>query len=172
AEHGALIKSRDEEWKSVLTIGNQWKDQIRPHLELYADRTPGSFIEEKEYSLVWHYRKSDAEFASIRAIELKSNLMEMIANLNLGIMEGNKVLEVKNLESSKGKIASYLIAENNFDFIMAIGDDLTDEDMFAAIPESGFSIKVGLVPSIASFHLAGPEDVRRLVSQMAHANET
>ncbi len=172
AEHGALIKSRDEEWKSVLTIGNQWKDQIRPHLELYADRTPGSFIEEKEYSLVWHYRKSDAEFASIRAIELKSNLMEMIANLNLGIMEGNKVLEVKNLESSKGKIASYLIAENNFDFIMAIGDDLTDEDMFAAIPESGFSIKVGLVPSIARFHLAGPEDVRRLVSQMAHANET
>lgn len=167
AEHGALITRNGESWTPTVSQGNQWKEQIRPHLEIYRDRTPGSFIEEKEYSLVWHYRKSDAQFAPIRAIELKSNLMEMVANLNLGIMEGNKVLEVKSHESSKGHIASRIILEDDYNFILAIGDDVTDEELFSAIPDDGISIKVGLTPSIARYHMAGQREVRLFLQRLA-----
>lgn len=171
AEHGALIMRGSGSWTPTVSQSSQWKEQIRPHLEMYSDRTPGSFIEEKEYSLVWHYRKSDAEFAPIRAIELKSNLMEMVANLNLGIMEGNKVLEVKSHESSKGHIASRLISENDFDFILGIGDDVTDEELFSAIPDEGIGIKVGLTPSIARYHIAGQREVRLFLQRMAVAKQ-
>ncbi|NIP29195.1 MAG: hypothetical protein GTN99_00625, partial [Candidatus Dadabacteria bacterium] len=56
----------------------------RSILEMYVDRTPGSFLEEKEFSLVWHYRKVDPSLAKVRVGELKYILIHIISNLNLG----------------------------------------------------------------------------------------
>ena len=52
AEHGAWIKERSKEWETIEPLENDWKTEILPVLEVYVDRTPGSFIEEKEFSLV------------------------------------------------------------------------------------------------------------------------
>ena len=167
AEHGAWIKLPGDEWKAVSTMGTQWKNEIRPILESYCDRTPGTFIEEKEFSLAWHYRRSDTELASMRAMELKGNLLNMIANHNLGIMEGNKVLEIKSLEINKGKIANFLLSAKHYDFVLAIGDDVTDEDLFSAIPETGYSIKVGYGPSKAKYIVDRIQTVRWLLKQLS-----
>ena len=101
AEHGVWLKEKDGEWSELEHLQEDWKEEIRPVLELYVDRTPGSFIEEKDYSLVWHYRKADPEFARMRVAELKELLMKLTESFNLGISEGNKVLEIKSAGISR-----------------------------------------------------------------------
>ena len=66
---------------------------IRPILELSVDRTPGSFIEEKNSAMVWHFRKSEPDLAKLRTQELKDTLVMMATNLNIGVFEGNKIIE-------------------------------------------------------------------------------
>ncbi|NIO19762.1 MAG: bifunctional alpha,alpha-trehalose-phosphate synthase (UDP-forming)/trehalose-phosphatase, partial [Candidatus Aenigmarchaeota archaeon] len=143
AEHGVWIKEKEETWEMIEPLESDWKSEVQPILELYVDRTPGSFIEEKEFSLVWHYRKTNPELGSLRVKELKEDLLHLTANLNLGVLEGSKVVEVKNVGINKGRAALRWISKKKWDFILAIGDDWTDEDTFAVLPESAYSIKVG-----------------------------
>jgi trehalose 6-phosphate synthase/phosphatase len=166
SEHGAWIRRPGEEWKTMASLDTEWKSDIRSLLELYCDRTPGTFIEEKDFALAWHYRRADAGLASMRAMELKGNLLNMIANRELGILEGNKVIEVKSLEVSKAKVASLLLSAGEFDFILAAGDDVTDEDLFAAVPEHGYSIKVGIGASRARYLVEGVLAMRRLLRRL------
>ena len=121
-----------------------WKESIKSALEFYVDRTPGSFIEEKNYSLVWHYRKSDPELGMNRAIELKDELTSLVANLNLEILEGNKVIEIKNRGINKGRAALKVLSDTPAENIVAIGDDWTDEFLFSEIPNHAITIKVGM----------------------------
>ncbi len=165
AEHGVWLKERDMEWKMVEPLSNEWKKEIRPILELHVDRTPGSFIEEKEYSLVWHCRKSDPALADIRTRELKDALLNLTEHLNLGVLEGSKVIEIKNAGINKGRAALNWISKN-WDFILAIGDDWTDEDLFAELPVSAYSIKVGIGPSHARFNLDSVTQVRLLLKEL------
>ncbi|MGB2805344.1 MAG: bifunctional alpha,alpha-trehalose-phosphate synthase (UDP-forming)/trehalose-phosphatase [Candidatus Zixiibacteriota bacterium] len=167
AEHGVWIKDRGTDWQTVEPLRDDWKEQMRPVLEWYEDRTPGSFIEEKDFSLVWHYRKADTELASIRARELKDELLQLTANLNLGILEGSKVIEIKSVGIDKGRAALHWLSRKAWDFILAIGDDWTDEDLFAALPESAYSIKVGVSPSKAKFNLDSVQEVRALIHRLA-----
>lgn len=166
AEHGAWIKEKGKEWKPVEPMITEWKQSIRPVIEMYVDRTPGSFIEEKDFSLVWHYRKCNQELADVRAKELKDILLSLTANLNIGFIEGKKVIEVKDTNINKGKAARKWIAEGNWDFILAIGDDCTDEDMFHALPDTAYSLKVGAGASRARFNLNSFRDVRKLLEDL------
>lgn len=165
AEHGAWIQE-GKAWELAEPFANEWKEEIRAVLEVYMDRTPGSFIEEKDFSLVWHHRKAESELASVRARELKEALLHLTANLNLGVLEGSKVMEIKNIGINKGRAALRWLSKEQWDFMLAIGDDLTDEDMFAVLPESAYSIKVGLTPSKARFNIASQYEVRELLKEM------
>jgi len=133
-------------------------------METYVDRTPGSFIEEKSYSLVWHYRKAPKGLGELRANELMNNLKYLASDKGLQLLSGDKVLEVKNVEINKGKAALTLIENNNYDFIIAFGDDYTDEDLFKALPDNAVSIKVGGNLSAAKFYLRNPAEVRKLLA--------
>jgi trehalose 6-phosphate synthase/phosphatase len=167
AEHGVWIKDRGTDWQTIEPLRDDWKEQMRPILEWYEDRTPGSFIEEKGFSLVWHYRKADPGLASLRARELKDELLQLTANLNLGILEGSKVIEIKSVGIDKGRAALHWLSQKKWDFILAIGDDWTDEDLFAVLPESAYSIKVGVSPSKAKFNLGSVQEVRALIHRLA-----
>jgi trehalose 6-phosphate synthase/phosphatase len=171
AEHGVWHKPRSADWKMMYQIHNEWKDNIRPAIETYVDRTPGSFIEEKNYSLVWHYRKSEPDQVALRVNELKDELTHLIANHNLEIMEGNKVIEVKTGGINKGLAALHFIKDSKFDFILAVGDDWTDEYMFRELPEKTISIKVGLVNTAARFKVASVSDVRNLLSSLISGDQ-
>jgi trehalose 6-phosphate synthase/phosphatase len=164
AEHGAWLKEKD--WELLEPFANEWKEEIRSILEMHMDRTPGSLIEEKECSLVWHYRKADSELASLRARELKDALLHLTTNLDLGVLEGSKVMEIKHIGINKGRAAQRWLAKEQWDFILAIGDDVTDEDVFAVLPESAYSLKVGLGPSKARFNIASQHEVGELLQEM------
>jgi len=166
AEHGVWIKEKYGIWKLIEPLANYWKDEIKPILERYVDRTPGSFIEEKDYSLVWHYRKSEPELASNRARELKEEILHFTTNLGLGVLEGNKVIEVKNAGINKGHAALKWVANEYFDFILAAGDDRTDEDIFHVLPEHAYSIKVGLGPSKAKYNIDSIKKLRSLLIKL------
>ena len=89
-------------------------------------RLPGSFVEEKEFSLAWHYRQAHPRISELRAREIINDLLNLTANFNLQIMEGSKVVEVKVAIINKGQAALAWISQEKWDFVLAIGDDLTD----------------------------------------------
>jgi len=164
AEHGSWFKQENTTWHKIGGLNNNWKHDIYPLMETYVDRTPGSFIEEKSYSLVWHYRKAPKGLGELRANELMNNLKYLASDKGLQLLSGDKVLEVKNVEINKGKAALTLIENNNYDFIIAFGDDYTDEDLFKALPDNAVSIKVGGNLSAAKFYLRNPAEVRKLLA--------
>ncbi len=164
SEHGVWVRKRQKSWEMLEPIKNEWKDEIREVLESHVDRTPGSFIEEKEFSLVFHYRRVDPEIGSVRVSELRDNLLGLTSNKNLQVLEGHKVIDIKNSEINKGHAAMKWLSKNNWDFIMAIGDDVTDEDMFSVMPETAYSIRVGLQPTSATYNIKSPVEVISLLN--------
>jgi trehalose 6-phosphate synthase/phosphatase len=166
AEHGAWQKQAGKEWNSLSMLTDKWKHDIRAVLETYTDRTPGAFIEEKSYSLVWHYRKVEEGLGDLRAQEIINHLRITVADQGLQLMPGNKVLEFKNVEVNKGKAAISWMHGKQPDFILALGDDHTDEDIFKAIPEGAFTIKVGSNISAARYYLRNPTEVRSLLKYL------
>jgi len=163
AEHGVWMRGKDRTWNKIEILRNDWKEEVRPIIENYMDRTPGSFIEEKEYSLAWHYRNTEPDLAIVRVNELKETLLQFTENLNLAIVEGNKVIEIKNAEMNKGSAVQGWLSENKWDFILAIGDDVTDEEMFVVLPENSHRIKVGLGLSQADYNVVSVREVRELL---------
>ncbi|GGF21665.1 bifunctional alpha,alpha-trehalose-phosphate synthase (UDP-forming)/trehalose-phosphatase [Hymenobacter cavernae] len=163
AEHGVWFKAEGDEWSMAQGLRNDWKLEIRPILDMHVSRTAGSFIEEKDYSLVWHYRRADAELAAVRARELTSHLNFMATNNDLQVMEGNKVVEVKSAGVNKGLAAArWLTNYPDATFILALGDDRTDEDTFRAMPEEAFTVKVGGTGrSLARYNINNTNEVRR-----------
>ncbi|NQT27858.1 bifunctional alpha,alpha-trehalose-phosphate synthase (UDP-forming)/trehalose-phosphatase [candidate division KSB1 bacterium] len=165
--HGIWIYEHGHKWRLIEKVDFKWKEIIRPILEFYCHRTPGSLVEEKSYSLAWHYRNCDPDFATIRLSELKAALMDLTSNMNIGILEGSKVLEIKNTAINKGRAASLWIEKTEPDFILAIGDDWTDEDTFEALPETGHAIKVGYGQTGAQYTIEDTVEVRKLLGKLA-----
>lgn len=163
-EHGAWIRKNEERWINEQSRNQEWKADIYELLSQYAVKTPGSYIEEKEFSLVWNYRKADAWLSELRLRNLHEALYSAMSNLDLEIMEGNKVLEIKNAGVNKGRgVANWL--DDAYDFILAIGDDGTDEETFRIMPEEAYTIKVGLGDiSSAKYNFRYPSEVRDLLS--------
>jgi trehalose 6-phosphate synthase/phosphatase len=167
AEHGAWIKQRGGDWNASVLQAEDWKRDMMPVLERYVDRTPGSFVEEKDYSLVMHFRKVDPELAAIRMGEIKGDLHYLTANLNLDILEGNMVIEVHDATINKGSAAMQFVNQINPDFLLALGDDQTDEDVFKILDGSAYTIKVGISPSQAKYNLPSVGAVRSLLKKLA-----
>lgn len=168
AEHGALMYDRHARtWMQTAPFDDRWKRDVRPLMEAFTDRTPASSLEEKECSLVWHYRRCDDSLARRRAIEMKNALARIAEEHDLAIMAGAKIVEVKPNGIDKGSAANLWFCDMSFDFILAIGDDRTDEDMFAAAPEEAWTIKVGCGPTKARFALGSPSEVRELLGALA-----
>ncbi|SMC00593.1 trehalose 6-phosphate synthase [Hymenobacter roseosalivarius DSM 11622] len=167
AEHGVWLRRAGEEWHLFRPMESAWKQGFRPLLEQYVSRTAGSFIEEKDYSLVWHYRRADAALGEVRSRELLSHLNFMTSNTDLQVLEGNKALEIKTIGVTKGTAAQRWLTPDTADFILAIGDDRTDEDIFRALPSDAYSVKVGGgTHSAARYSVGGVSDARKLLAEL------
>ncbi len=163
AEHGSWQKTKDGDWYQLPGLSDKWKQDIMPILETATDRTPGSFIEEKSFSLVWHYRKVEPGLGELRANELMATLKYYTHERGLQILPGDMVIEVKNVEINKGKAAESWLREGTYDFIMAMGDDITDEDIFKALPPEAYTIKIGSQVSAARYYLRSYHEVRHFL---------
>ena len=164
AEHGVWTRLFNKEWVMNQSMEVEWMESIRPVIENFVDRTPGSFLEEKEFSLVWHYRKCDPGLGAIRTNELSNTLKGLLANKNISVLKGNKVLEIKNGIINKGN-AAYNLLDEKHDFIFAIGDDWTDEYMFKLLPENTVTVKVGAGETVADYYLEGTEQAREILKK-------
>jgi trehalose 6-phosphate synthase/phosphatase len=169
AEHGAAIKRAGQDhWIQEKEIDQTWKPEIRPTLQMFVQRCPGSFIEEKNHTLAWHYRNADPELGFVRSRELLDNLFHLLRNAHVQVLDGNKVIEVRVAGIDKGVAAKKLIDESQSDFILAIGDDKTDEDMFRVLADRAVTIKVGPGHSVAQYSIAHPQDVVRLLGEFVN----
>ncbi|TSE07374.1 bifunctional alpha,alpha-trehalose-phosphate synthase (UDP-forming)/trehalose-phosphatase [Aquimarina algiphila] len=163
-EHGVWLKETEKDWELLERVTNKWFESISPVLESFTDRTPGSLIEEKNYSLAWHFRSVDPDLGKKRAMELKMTIQHLIANHNLEILEGDKVLEIKVSGVDKGKSAAKMLVGQSYDFIFAIGDDWTDEYMFKELPDLAYTVKVGLKKTVARYYVEDTNQVHELLS--------
>jgi trehalose 6-phosphate synthase/phosphatase len=167
AEHGAWIKGRHQPWRLAKPLDNGWKSALLPILQTYADRLPGAFVEEKQYSIAWHYRRADPELASTRVKELVDDLVNFTANINVQVQQGDKVVEVRCGGINKGAAALSFVPKEAAGFLLAIGDNWTDEDLFRVLPGGACSIRVGHRHSCAEFNVRSHTEVLDLLREIS-----
>jgi trehalose 6-phosphate synthase/phosphatase len=170
AEHGVWLRPKAGAWRMLRALTTEWKERVRPILQVYVDRLPGALLEEKEFSLAWHYRRADPDQASRRARELLDALAGFTRNIDVQVLEGNKVLEVRNTGVSKGTAAMEWLRGVGAEFILAIGDDWTDEDLFRALPPTAYSVRVGLATTAARYYLSNHTAVRRVLRELSEGS--
>jgi trehalose 6-phosphate synthase/phosphatase len=142
AEHGGWVLKIGR-WVQSGSASKKWKKLVKPILEEYTTRTPGAEIEEKDFSFVWHYRNVLPDLAYVRSKELKADLNKLLKGSEIDVFQGQKILDIKPHSLHKGAQVAEMLGEDHWDFIMAIGDDYTDEDMFRVLPRRAFSFHVG-----------------------------
>lgn len=166
-EHGAVSKAADSKsWKTSDKAENRWKKAVLPILEEYAHETPSARVENKPHSLVWHYRNAPPYYAQKNIVIIKRLLKPALRTYGLQLCQGNKILEIKDPRLNKGWVASQWLSKKH-DFVLAIGDDFTDEEMFKALPASAYSLKVGRGQTRARYRVANYKDIRTLLNKLA-----
>jgi trehalose 6-phosphate synthase/phosphatase len=170
AEHGAWLRAANQDWRRTKPLSNEWKRELLPILEIYADRLPGALVEDKEDSVAWHYRMADPEQAALQAPELIDHLLGLTAKSDLQVVQGDKVVEIRHAGINKGGAALSWINQDDYDFILGIGDDTTDEDFFKALPSSAFSIRVGMSATLAQYNIRNSAQVIDLVRAFVDAS--
>jgi len=169
AEHGFWSRPAGAEWRANAVVHSGWKERIRPVMETFAAHTPGAFVEEKEAALCWHYRLADPELGQTQSRELALHLTSFLANLPVEVMPGHRIVEVRQHGVNKGIVLPAILASmiaSPEEFVVALGDDRTDEDLFAALPEHCVGLKVGDGPTLATRRLRDPEAVRAFLRDL------
>eukprot|EP01119_Soliformovum_irregulare_P017627 TRINITY_DN5266_c0_g1_i1.p1 TRINITY_DN5266_c0_g1~~TRINITY_DN5266_c0_g1_i1.p1 ORF type:complete len:754 (+),score=270.25 TRINITY_DN5266_c0_g1_i1:33-2294(+) len=177
-EHGCFFKhypgaENIDKWEDVGSeLDLSWKNVVQGILDDYADRVPGSFVESKEICLTWHYRNSDEEFAENQKNELVLHL-QSLAGLPIDILLGKKAVEARPQGIHKGSVVKRILSQSGFepDFVLCMGDDTTDEDMFTELrdhpPSQGkYSITVGKKPTSAQYFFENQSQVPQLLEQL------
>jgi len=173
AEHGLLSRSPDGEWVQVPAPPAAWKERVRPVLDALRWRTPGALVEEKSYSLAFHYRAVDPEMGALRAASLVESLGPIAAGLDLEVLSGSCVVEVRPRGVHKGLVVPSATAGlPEGAAIVALGDDTTDEDLFAALPPGALAVHVGPKASRAPLRLPSIRAARAFLAAIVAAMTT
>ncbi|KAL3532914.1 hypothetical protein ACH5RR_006435 [Cinchona calisaya] len=188
AEHGCFTRwTKDSPWESCISsLDLDWKKMVIPVMELYMEATDGSSIEQKESAIVWHHQEADPDFGTWQAKELLDHLESVLANEPVVVKRGQYIVEVKPQGVSKGVVVEKLIAIMSArgkppDFVLCIGDDRSDEDMFETIASSVakhslpdraevFACSVGQKPSMAKYYLNDTQDVIKMLQGLSLAS--
>jgi trehalose 6-phosphate synthase/phosphatase len=165
AEHGSWIR-QGQEWVQKQHLFGHYREQLRTILQQFMERTPGSYLEEKEFSLVWHYRNVSPELAYARNASLRHELNTILpTDSEVGVFSGNKIIEIKPRSIRKGSIVTELLRSNPSDFVLCAGDDYTDEDMFQALPNA-YTLKVGYDETSAHYQVGSVKKLRILLEML------
>ncbi|KAJ4981834.1 hypothetical protein NE237_032671 [Protea cynaroides] len=190
AEHGYFLRwSCGDEWETCgqgTDLG--WTQIAEPVIKLYTEATDGSSIETKESALVWHHRDADPGFGSCQAKELLDHLESVLANEPVAVKSGQFIVEVKPQGVTKGLVAEKIFTAmsekgRQADFVLCIGDDRSDEDMFEIIGNAMskntlsshtalFACTVGQKPSKAKYYLDDTIEVVNMLEALAEASDS
>jgi trehalose 6-phosphate synthase/phosphatase len=171
AEHGAWFRPvGGVDWTALESPALTWREGVLAILDDYAARTPGAFVEEKSFGCAWHYRLSDPEYGEFQANDLKLHLTTVLANDPVQVLPGEKVIEVRPQALHKGRVVAPIASRTAAGWLLlAIGDDRTDEDLFAALPPESVAIHVGRTASRAEVRVADVPAVRRFLRRLLTA---
>lgn len=140
-------------------------------LHAFASARPGLIVEPKTVAVGLHYRQAPAHEAE--ALTLAHDLA---ARHGLSVQPGDRVVELKTPGADKGSALTAFMAEPPFKGALPImlGDDLTDEDGFAAAEAlGGFGVLVGPPRATAArYGLSGPQAVLDWLDGVSAAFET
>lgn len=166
AEHGLFIKKHGGAWQETRDTNEDWKRTIGPLFERYARALPGAIVEETTGTLNWHYRRADAAAGRTAAEQLLEQIQPIAKQLGVALLDGNKVVVVKLAGIDKGTVVSHWLTDKTWDFILAAGDDTTDEYMFKAMPPNAFTLKIGPGESVASIRINSVHDMIQTLQQL------
>ncbi|XP_027181247.1 alpha,alpha-trehalose-phosphate synthase [UDP-forming] 5 [Coffea eugenioides] len=187
AEHGYFVRpEQNAEWETCIAVPDfYWKQIAEPVMQLYTETTDGSFIDTKESALVWNYQYADPDFGICQAKELQDHLESVLNNEPVSVKSGQHIVEVKPQGVNKGLIAERLLATMRQkqmlpDFVLCIGDDRSDEDMFEVIMRAVanaslspvaevFACTVGQKPSKAKYYLEDTPEILRMLQGLGAA---
>ncbi|KAK8583670.1 hypothetical protein V6N13_109066 [Hibiscus sabdariffa] len=190
AEHGYFIRwCRMSEWETIPgAVDFGWKKIAEPVMKLYTEATDGSYIESKESALVWHHQNAHPDFGSCQAKELLDHLESVLANEPVVVKRGRQIVEVNPQGVTKGFVTEKILSTMTSngkppDFVLCIGDDRSDEDMFESIsnaacisslpvPPEIFACTVGQKPSKARYYLDDTVDVLALLRSLTGASSS
>jgi trehalose 6-phosphate synthase/phosphatase len=164
AEHGYWSRPLGGEWQANRHELSSWKEIVRPVLEAWVKRTPGALLEEKTVSLAVHFRNVEPAILGLRLAALREELRARLPDA-VEILDGAKVLELRLRGVHKGLVAHAVTRDGGA--VIAVGDDRTDEDLFAALGADAVTIKVGPGDTHARFVVANVADVRRWLGTLA-----
>lgn len=168
AEHGAMIK-QNSHWTCLLQSNTDWKQSVSKMMQNITDKCSNSFIEEKQFTMAWHYRNCDEKKGNIFSRELITDLKILTAQFEFKITDGNKVVEVSSKQISKSIAVSHFLSATSYGFILCIGDDKTDEDMFRTLSDNNhaYTIKVGEGATFAKYRLKSVSEVLQLLEELS-----
>jgi trehalose 6-phosphate synthase/phosphatase len=165
AEHGLWSRAPGApDWTAPDLPAAGWRPTVLAILQDFAARTPGSLVEEKTASLAWHYRATDPEYGASQANELRLHLTQILSNEPVQLLAGDHVIEVRPHGLEKGRVPREVAASAPPGALfVALGDDRTDEDLFAALPPDGVAVHVGPGSSQAAIRLPDAASARRFL---------
>jgi len=166
AEHGLWSRDLDGGRWHHRDVRATWLDRARGVIAAQSHAVPGSFQEDKEASVAWHYRTVPLEVGRRESAALVRKLSRDLAGTSAAVLRGHKVVEVRDAGVNKGLVARELALANPRARLVVAGDDLTDEDMFRAAPADAVTIRVGTGRTAARMRLLGPDQVRRFLMEL------
>jgi len=200
AEHGSFLRPMPREYQKLkgevdvdtvdgipwedasaeMGVDFSWKDDVISVMREYCRKCPGSMIEQKVYTIVWHYRNAETPPSDKLVAELFHTLQGMEsrgsgAKVRFQTIYGSKNIETRPTGINKGVVIEKILhtpQHANIDFVLCVGDDTTDEDMFPQLNkethvENVFTIRVGLEPTTAKNYVEKQEDVIQLLGALA-----
>ncbi len=167
-EHGAISKAKGESWQAPQSSRLDWMPRVEQMLTEVTREVPGSMLERKQFSIAWHYRRADLDYGLWRARELHSTLETELGHHGVEVIAGHRVIEVRAAGINKGSYVQQVVQDLDSDsFILCVGDDRTDKDMYRALPAHGVSIQVGKVIEEAKYTIPSPAKVRELLQLLS-----
>jgi trehalose 6-phosphate synthase/phosphatase len=176
AEHGYMARVPGMHWSALAEVDLTWLPRVERLFRQVAREVPGTFVERKSASVTWHYRQAEPEYAAWRAKELLVAIEQLLQGMPAEVLLGHRVVEVRSRGVNKGLYVSRLFAEGRSSrhFVLAVGDDRTDQEMYAALPPGAFSVHVGssVEPEALQrdqFLLESPGEARAFLRELAEA---
>lgn len=170
AEHGLFYRENGADWQTSHDTDQSWKQPIKPLMQALCDELPKSLLEESDGTLNWHYRDvTNQTLARSKAEKLITDLQPLVSKLNLGMLDGSKVVTVKLGGVDKGRVAQHWLGKHDWDFILAAGDDTTDEFLFKAMPPKAYTLKVGQAETSARSRVATVQDFLNLLKSLVNS---
>lgn len=192
AEHGCYylhpkesLLRHQSKWKTMISFDDRtWMDAVKRIMQMYTHRTHGSYIEEKESALIWQYDDADLEFGLLQSKELEEHLSDILTLHPLEVTRGEGYLEIRPAGFSKGLFLQHMLSTlsssgRHIDFMLTMGNDITDEEMFEitnitqatmSVP-SCFSIAVGRRISTAKYYVNTPEEAQEVLHTLLRVSK-